>query len=78
MPKIPKPFKRPSINLDGDVKKEWREEYVDTLAVGDMVQDKGRIVEIYDGVEHGLKFLSGEKVFYPIGSKVMAFTAIIE
>ena len=74
MPRKPKPFKRPSIDLDRGKSKEWRDEYVDTLAVGDMIQDKGLIVRIGDGVKHEVEFLSGEIVYYEIGSKVFAFT----
>lgn len=46
MPTIPRPFKRPSISLSGQVEREWREVPSDTLVPGDIVVDRGRVVSV--------------------------------
>jgi hypothetical protein len=43
MAHIPKPFKRPGIELSSGRKKEWREVEAQHIEVGDVVRDRGAV-----------------------------------
>ena len=77
MPRKPKPFRRPSIDLDGKGRKEWQDVPAESLKVGDIVQDYGQVKDVASN-NHGttLSFLSGTHVFYDPKALVRAFTAV--
>lgn len=76
---MPKPFKRPSIDLGGP-KKEWREIDVWWVREGDIVRDLGMVASTTIGgdsaTEVRLSFLSGNRVWFGAEEKVIAFVEV--
>jgi hypothetical protein len=62
MAHIPKPFKRPGIDLSTTRKKEWREVEAQDIEVGDLVRDRGLVVKA-ETFAHELTKAPGEFIF---------------
>ena len=70
----PKPFSRPSFDLDHHTK-SWREALPSQLEVGDMVRDLGMIEAISSAAEtFCILFVSGKTVYLTDDTQVVAFT----
>lgn len=75
MPRKPKPFKRPSIDLDHGKSKEWKNVQAKDVKVGDIVADYGQVSLLEqhsDGLD--ILFLSGKVLSIHHLDKVFAFT----
>lgn len=71
----PKPFQRPSVDLDRN-RKQWRDIYPEDLIEGDIVQDLGAVNEItINGAYTTVMFITGRVRNYGYDEKVFAFTS---
>lgn len=79
--KLPKPFKRPGIEIagpDGPARR-WKPIQASNIQVGDMLPGHGEVVTVKDGGGAGpmlrVGFFSGEFLFIPSTESVVAFTS---
>lgn len=75
----PKPFSRPSISLNSEVKKAWQEVEVQVLVRGDTVRGWGTIewIELNDfGDVITVTWKSGKQSLFAPYDVVTAFTAV--
>lgn len=78
MPSIPKPFKRPSIEVPSTaVKKEWRSVPLSSLAVGDLIAEFGLVREITQGQYVVVVTSSGRTFSTESTQSVFAFVPVV-
>lgn len=73
-PKLPKPFSRPSVDLDRHTK-VWRDIYPEDLDDGDLVVDCGTVEEVIPGENYvRVLFINGRVKDFGLNDQIRAFT----
>lgn len=73
MAHIPRPFKRPGIDLGGHGK-SWQDVRAENLRPGDLVINKGTVTKVTGGITIAVEFISGVMAYYRPNEKVHTFT----
>lgn len=72
---IPKPFKRPGVEIGSRTKRRWMDTVVGSLSVGDVVRDRGQVVAVSPRtIFTQVDYLSGEFDYFVDTDIIRAFT----
>lgn len=73
---IPKPYKRPFVDLDRGKKRAWRNIQVEKVQLGDIIPDFGSVEQVHFKYAGKVAFTNKEGLEkdYPSGDTVFAFT----
>ncbi len=74
MPTKPKPFQRPSIDLDRTVSRAWDTISWMDLQPGDIVPDKGEVLKVTVSANVAVEFISGHVEIARLDDLVFAFS----
>ena len=75
----PKPFSRPSVNVGfSSVKRDWKIVPVNTISVGDIIPDYGKVTEVIQTVDEVVfHFIEGTYLSLPYEVRLRAFTSVL-